>query len=1154
MNRRIVLLWALVCILAAIPARQLAAQSTTTTLFGTVTDSSGAAVEAAQVTAINRDTNLSRTVPTSSSGEYRIEFLPVGNYSLEVSAPGFKRFVQKGIVLEVSQTARADAKLDLGNVSEIVSVRAEIPLVNTANPELGRTVENAEITNLPLVNRNVYSLLDLTPGVQRNDSGIVFGYPEQRVLINGGVDAGSGSVSYYLDGGTNMNGLRNTGNIVPNPDAVQEFRVQTNAYNAEYGRFANGVVNVITKSGSNHLHGSLFEFARNTIFNADEWNNKVAKAPMHRNQFGGTVGGPIRRDKTFFFGSYGGLRQNIGTFLTGAVVPTALERTGDFRQTPGKLQPRVPFEKIGVSASTKYPGQTVGQPFRCNPATGLPTGPGQVDNVICPSYIDPTAKNILARAIPAANNGATGWQGTVPNPFNTNEFLAKVDHNLNDAQRLTLSYFETSGSNTVKSGGANFALPWSVQQFNWRQHNANVSETWVISPNKVNQVWLSYMRNFGGRLNLTDPRLGLPAQATLADFGSGLTVQGTPSLPNISVSGFFNLAQSIAGPVAGTNFYSLRDAFSYTHGRHSLKFGGEVSLDKDIHDTLLNNYATLSFNGSATEKRDPDPKQAFKGSAFADFLLGIPNQITQDAPVTAYTNSWYTALFLQDDFRIHPRLTLNLGFRWDVQTPPTDPLNREASYVPGVQSAVRPNAPVGQLFVGDPGITRGVVPVRWKHFSPRLGFAWDPFGDSRTSIRAAAGLFYGSLSGNNWNQPTNFEPFATRLTFPNTGGSDYAKRGSLSCPYHGLPAPNTRPVTCNANIDNDPFPYNGAYVRGGGIFGIAPDFQWPYTYQLNFSVQRQIVSSLSVTAAYVGSLSHNLPFARDANYPLLTPGATTGNVLDRRPNQGFGPVLLVQSNQTASYHGAQFSVVERLGAHFTLNAFYTYSKSFTSVQLDSSQTAGGAQNMFDLRAERGRADIDQRHVFSASAVWQPEYAYGGNSFLRGALNGWSISPIVRLRSGLPFTVLNGRDANLDGTNNDRAQLVGNPLTGNCKNGAPVGSSDCWFNNSAFQQNCFRSSPAQIPPCVPSDGNSPRNLLDRPGFRTVDLAVARSFRLRESLKFELRVEGSNIFNMVNLDAPSATVTDSKFGRIDKAQRGSTGSGTFRQLQLGARITF
>ena len=311
----------------------LRAQITTTTMVGTVADKSGAVVPNVRVTATNTGTNLERSVNTNEQGEYRIEFLPVGEYTVTVEAPGFKKFLRKNLTLEVAQTVRVDVALEVGSTGETIQVLAAAPLVNTSNPELGRTVENEEIVNLPIVNRNLYTLLDLTPGVQRNDNSIVLGYPEQRTLINGGMDGGAGSVNYFLDGGVNMTGLRNTGNILPNPDAIQEFRVQTNNYNAEYGRFSSGVVNVLTKSGANDFHGSAFEFLRNTVFNANDWGNPFDTPPMHRNQFGVTFGGPIVKNKTIFFASYSGLRQNTSTFLSGAIVPTALERTGNFSQS-----------------------------------------------------------------------------------------------------------------------------------------------------------------------------------------------------------------------------------------------------------------------------------------------------------------------------------------------------------------------------------------------------------------------------------------------------------------------------------------------------------------------------------------------------------------------------------------------------------------------------------------------------------------------------------------------------------------------------------------------------------------------------------------------------------------------------------------------------
>src|SRR4029079_10722934 len=273
-------------------------------------------------------------------------------------------------------------------------------------------------------------------------------------------------------------------------------------------------------------------------------------------------------------------------------------------------------------------------------------------------------------------------------------------------------------------------------------------DVWIIGANKINQVWFTYSRNFGGRLNVPN--------TSLRDLGSTFFPRAAPSLPQITVTGFFTLSNAIGGPTAGTNLYSMRDVFSWNKGRQSIKFGGELSLNKDIQDTLLNNYGVYSFSGAGATN-----------NALANFLIGIPTGVTQDAPVTAYTNTWYTAFFVQDDFRVHPRLTMNMGLRWDVQTPPTDPYNRVVNYVPGNRSVVNPAAPIGALFYGDPGVERGGIPTDYAHFSPRFGIAWDPFGDGRTSIRAAAGMFWGSISGNEWNTMTNFQPFATRLTFTN---------------------------------------------------------------------------------------------------------------------------------------------------------------------------------------------------------------------------------------------------------------------------------------------------------------------------------------------------------------------------------------------------
>lgn len=1146
-------------LLALLWSSGLKAQITSTTIYGQVTDATGSGVPGAQVSVTNTETGLVRTIDTNDAGEYRIELLPVGNYNVEISKKGFKKVVLGGVVLEVNVPARVDAAMQLGDINETVRVTESVPLVNTTSPEIGRTIENAEIQNVPLVNRNVYELLELTPGVQNSSFNpgqpnpvITLGYPEQRTFINGGVDGGAGSVSYYLDGGINMTGLRNTGNILPNPDAIQEYRVETNNYDAEYGKMSGGVVTVLTKSGTNNYHGSLFEYWRDGSLNANFWNSALPTPPLRRNQFGATFGGPIAKDKTFFFVSYQGLRQLSSFFENGAVVPTAAERTGDF---------------TGVVAS--LPSQ-----YTC----GSPT-------VICASLLDPTAQKLLnptgAAAsfptIPVANAANNIWEGTISSPYNTDEFIIKLDHNLTAKHRLAGSYFYTTGNNAVPplnstSGQPNGNIPWSVQQFDWRQQNFNLSETWTINPNLINQAWLGYTRNFAGRVNLPATSLG--------DLGSEFTIEGPHSPPQITVTGFFTAASAIAGPVAGSNFYTVRDVVSYNHGRHSITFGADETLDKDVQQTLLNNYGVFGFNG--TNIKDAVSGKTIAVPALANFVMGLPTSVSQDAPVTGYTNSWSTGVFGQDNFRILPRLTLNLGLRWDIQTPPTDPQNRGTSFEAGVQSVAFPNAPLGALFYGDPGITRGIVPVRWHHVSPRVGLAWDPFGDGKTSIRAGAGVFYGSVSGNEWNTVTNFEPSAIRYTLTNvtqqvtgSGLTAVPQGATLTCPYNKLVAKNGSgtplgpTVTCASGAaagltGTDPFPFApGQFLTPGGpFFGFAKNFQWPYSYQLNFSVQRQLTSNLSVSAAYVGTLSHDLPFAQDINAPAtgaLAPACATsasGNITDRRPidNAGaatcsgagspFGTVLLVQSNQTASYHGLQTTAQLRLTHGVMLYGFYTFSHTFDSVQLDNNTTQGGAEDMTNLRLERGPADFDIRHQFVSAVVWQLNYYHGESTLKRAFANGWAASSIINVHSGLPFTILNGKDANLTGNSStERAQLVPgmNPVLSNR-------SATEWFNAAAFSQN-----PAALTNGVAVDGNSGRNSLRGPTFKDVDLAISRDFslsRLREGVVVQLRADAYNVFNIVSLNPPAgngATVGSSTFGQI-------TSASAMRQLQLGLRFTF
>ncbi len=1052
----------------AIFALPLNAQVATSTISGSVSDSTGAVMPNITVKATQIETNFSRSAQTSNAGQYSIPFLPIGPYRVEVDAPGFKQFRQTGVTLDIDRNARVDPVLELGDMTQTVTVKADAAQVNTADATIGRTVENREIVNLPLVNRDVYTLLTLTPGVDSVKAENPLGSPTETVVVNGS-PTGTGSVNYFLDGGNNTNGLRNTGNPAPNPDAVQEFRVITNSFGAEFGRFAGGVVDVVTKSGTNELHGSLFEFLRNDKLNAADWGS-LQKSPLHRNQFGGTAGGPVLKNKLFFFGGYSGLRQRQVAQKSAAVVPTALERAGNFSQTlDAKGKP-----VVIIDPATK-------QPF-----------PGAIIPV---NRLDPTAQNIVKGFIPQANLPGNRYQATVPHPLDTDEVNFKTDYMLT-AHQISGSYYRNSGQDLNTLIGN---LPWASQFFTWTQNNINAGDTWTISPTVLNQLRLTYVRDIGGRV---------PTPMTqLSDFGANYSVQSTPSLPQIGVSGYFTLNNAISGPVAGSNFYGLRDVVSLVKGKHSFKLGADANLEKIIHNTLLNNYGVFTFDGTKT------------GNALADFILGTPTRMTQDAPIVKAQNSWYYGLFVQDDFRVSPRLTLNLGLRYDLQLPPTDPQNRYLVYIAGRQSTVIPNAPAGLLFPGDKGVSRTIIGPDKNNLAPRVGFAWDPTGSGKNSIRGAFGMFYGNVSANEFNISSDHQPFTVRQSFPNVA--------TLTNPYANNPG-------------GSPFPYTytpGAprFLPNADVSGVSPDFVWPYVYQMNFSIQREVVKNTVLTAAYVGSLGRKFPFQLDINYPLSTPGATTSNVNTRRPiDTGvLSNILVLESSISTAYHGLQLTGERRFAQHLALRGFYTFSKGLDGVDLQQSNVQVNAEDLRNLRLEKGRTATDRRHNFVLSLVWDTNY-FHDSRLLRYTLNGWTVSGIVTARSGSPLTFTAGKDVNLDGNSTDRANLTGNPYLDPGRARSAV--TQAWFNTSAFAV-----------PANGQDGTSGRNILDGPGGANADIAVFRNFKIVEKVALQVRAEMTNALNIVRLSNPDTNVASTTFGQINSAN-------AMRNTQLGLRLTF
>jgi hypothetical protein len=1181
-------------------------QQTTGSIVGTVKDQQGAVVNTATVKATNLNTGFARSAPANGYGEYRIDYLPVGTYSVEATAAGFERYVQKNVALDVDQEQTIDIKLAVGAQTQTVTVTEAPPTVNTADAVLGRTIEPDEILGLPLVNRNIYSEVSLTPGVMANNNSstsnptgtptTATGLYIEDVQINGSIDGGSAGVAFYLDGGNNITEMRNYGNPSPNPDAVEEFRVETSAFGAQYGQFSAGVVSVITKSGTNQFHGSLFEFNRNTDFNANSWApahnaaGKIIVAPYHRNQFGGTVGGPIKKNDAFFFFSYAGLRQVTATIYTGAITPTANERLGDFTADTFKVYMPGTSKTVlanGVNAGPGCAANLIGPSTagHCIPTSALDTTVFNMDNIANTIGSSIPLPNISGGLKPATGGGT--YAGLIPIPVTENEYLGKYDQNLGSKDHVAATYFFSR--NVLKNNpGGN--VPWTYNQVASNGTNINLSDVHSFTPAVANQAWLTFTRAAGGR---TNPPVTGPASQTLTSFGSNFLLQGPVSLPNISLSGGFAPDVTNAGPFTGSDNYELRDMVSVTKGKHSLFIGGELALAKTMFDANLLNFGSISFATSAPTST---------GNVFSDWVTGQASSAEQDSPYTTHLSTWHYALFVQDNYRITPRFTANLGMRWDIDQPPVDPHNRTESFVPGQQSTVAPLAPKGIVFPGDAGIGRGIISTSYYHVSPRLGFAWDPFGNGKTAIRGASGIFFGIPAGNEWNQPGNAVPFALR---PQTG------EGPLNSITNFYSYPGDFPSTA-AGGGLFPYTYTAAkptFIEGpgGATEAISPHFKYPYEYQFNLSVQQQFPGRITMTAAYVAALSHQLPNFIDANYAPYstafgTPSTSATSIADRRQfdpcagacptgaaaiNNGNGllgaGIVDLLSDLNANYHALQVSATKQMSRGFSISGFYVWSHALDAFEpdadgLSSPQDSGYFGAPFTpsnnslgalgggLQEEKGPMSADIRNNAAMSGSWNISYFHGENKVFSNLVNGWTISPIIYLHSGGVFTVTTGTNKSFDSTGNQRPDYAAggpNPVLNAHRCRVCTSTSNevsAWFNNSPTSPTYVYNGPGVAGGIGPggADGNVGRNSLFGPGFKDLDMGLFRDIKFERGIVFQLRGEATNLLNWVNLSNPTAsgppttatsgTNNNGNFGKITSA------TGTQRVLQVGGRLTF
>jgi len=1082
------------------------AQSTAQ-ISGTVKDQSGAVLPGAGVTVTQTDTGIARTAVSDESGSFFLPNLATGPYKIEVALPGFRTFVQTGIVLQVNSSPVINAVLTVGQVSEQIQVEANAALVETRNIGVGNVIETERILDLPLNGRNAVELVVLSgaavqTGTSTNYSNLRGGV---SISVAGGPSFGT---SYLLDGAMHNNPYDSNNLPLPFPDALQEFKVETGGLSAQNGLHSGAAVNAVTKSGTNEFHGSLFEFVRNYKFNARNY-FAASRDTLKRNQFGGTIGGPILRNKLFFFGALQSTITRQDPSDTISYVPTAQMLSGDFTtvtspqcRTTGQLLLRAPF----------------------------------VNNKIDPSQFSKAAVAIAGK-LPQVSDpcGKINWG--IRTISNEHTPVGRIDYQLSDKQSLfgrlmLLPSFDPNpyNPNNILTQQA-FARDQLGQLYAF-------GDTYLINPNTINSFRLAVNRT---AIHRNSPEVFAPSDVGIAAY------TGVSKYTIVTVNSGFSLGcGTCVKAFFRTNTFQTSDDLSLVRGSHQFAFGVSAARWYVSQNANVRSAPAFTFDGSNS------------GLSLADFLTGKVSSFTQSMPNDYYMRQWYLGAYVQDTWKATPRLTLNYGLRWE----PFFTLQLANGFIynfdynrfkQGTRTSIYKNAPAGFYYPGDPGFPmHSGMNRHWLTFQPRVGLAWDVSGNGRTSVRASFGVANDFVNGQYHLNTAIAPPWGSQVTITNPAGG-------LDNPWQGYPGGNPYPITYDANA---PFVLNGPFIS------TPYDIKPTYVESWNLSLQRQLSSDLLVSASYIGTQGVHLwltkmvnpgsYFFNGTNSCVLPNGttitgsgpqcSTTANLPQRRrltlerPQDGqyIGTLDSFEDGGTSTYHGLLVSVQRRTSKGLTLNGNYTWSHCIGDNATGGASPNVGTAYQFenDRSLDRGNCASDRRHNLNLTAVARtPQFA---NRALHAVATGWSLSGLYRLSSGGYLTVTSGVDRALNGNGGQRAnQNLVNPY------GAKT--LENYLNPAAFTQ----------PDLGTLSTMSPRNIVG-PANWQFDMALTRSFQIREAQRMEFRVEAFNVTNSLRKGNPGATaaapflpatnaINSNTFGQI-------TTSGDARVMQFALKYLF